>query len=143
MPSLRANLEVCAGKLNTPAVYDVVEAKVVFQRVGADDVVVVFVSEAKEEARSLVHRSGDSLEFDAQGQVFVAGSFGNGQGKAIIRFVLRGLRQHVGSRRRRRLPRHHPLAGCPLTGERRGKPLGGFSWSIVIDVLGVLARLSG
>jgi hypothetical protein len=69
------------GELNPASLHDVIEAKVIFEGVCADNIVVVFVLETKNKASSLVHLAGDCFELHTEGEIFVAGILSDGQGK--------------------------------------------------------------
>src|SRR6266849_10360803 len=86
VPHARGDLAVPAGELHAAALHGVVEVDVVFERVGARDVVVVRVLETPDDPTALVDGAADRFALHRQTQVFQLGAR-VGDGKAVIRAV--------------------------------------------------------
>src|SRR6266699_4008288 len=65
MPDTGRHLEVCSCKLAPSSIDNVVQAVIVLQSVGADDVVIIRLLQTKDKPACLIDTPGDRFEFDA------------------------------------------------------------------------------
>src|SRR5437773_10103222 len=72
MPPVRSDLGVDALLFAALAIYGVINRDVVFQRVGAGDVLVFFIFATPDHAAGLIFLAGDGLEFHFDKAVFQA-----------------------------------------------------------------------
>src|SRR5258708_34841460 len=85
MPFLGRNLDVGCGKLLSPAFDHPVEADVVFERVGADDVIIVGRAQADYDAAGLVNGAGNRLEAKLDLQVLAGERLVDREPEPVIR----------------------------------------------------------
>ena len=109
MPGLRSDLEIRSRKLHAPTVDDVIKAEIVFEGISPHDVVVVFVLQPEDQARSLIHTAGNCLKLHAQHKVSVARILDDGEGETIVGRIFCCLGEHLRWRGCRRVARYHPL----------------------------------
>src|SRR5215475_15219697 len=85
MPLITGNFDIHAVDLIAAAFNDAVKPDIVFKRIGADNVVVVFVNETDSNSTCLIDAPSDRLE--PYGYLKVSGDhwFKNGQRKTIVR----------------------------------------------------------
>src|SRR5947209_6184874 len=123
MPLVWRDLEVRALDLLPAALHDAVKADVVFEGVGADDVVIIRARQPYRDAAGLVDRAADRLEPHHDIEIPRRNGLVDRQRKAEIRPVLAELRDRLlpgGAR-----IGHHPpvarraLAGTPEAEARR------------------------
>src|SRR5439155_17024362 len=116
MPFASSNLHVCSLLFGTPAVYGVVDGYIVFERVGAGDVVIVRVPRAPDHTTGLVFLAGNRFEFHLNDAVLEAGIVFDAHRKGSSP----GLFQDVGFAGRGSIRLDRPLR---LTGSRfRSRP---------------------
>ena len=87
VPFSRGDFQIGSRELATPTVHHVIEALIVLQSVGADDVVVVWVYQAKNKSCGSVNAARDCLELHAEIQVLKRGFIRNQQGKPVVGLV--------------------------------------------------------
>src|SRR6185503_19207611 len=122
VPFTGRDLEVSAGKLNSPPVDYVIEPIVVLESVRAHDVVVVRVLKPECQARRSIDLARNRFEFDAQFKVLEGAFVGDRKRKPVIGLVGRSLCKDVGLGRRRRIRLHNPVYRSSLAGEGFVKP---------------------
>ena len=91
MPFTAGNFGVRTTDLFTSTSNDAVKANVVFERIGADNVVVVGIEETNDNPTRLVDASSDRFELYGNVNVLGDNRFKNGQRKTIICLVFAGL----------------------------------------------------
>src|SRR6266849_1172799 len=120
VPDAAGDLAIPPREFSPVPFHHVVEANVVLERVGADDVIIVRVLEPEHESATLVHLPGDRLAFHRQAQVLHLGA-GEGNGKTIVGIVSAYLREDIGFARCIVFSTDHPLPVGALSGASEGK----------------------
>src|SRR4051794_37093388 len=95
MPLVRRDLQIGALDLLTAALHDAVKADVVFEGIGADDVVIIRAGQPHGDAAGLIDRAADRLEPHHDLDIPPRPRVGDGGGKAVMGAVLTDWRDRL------------------------------------------------
>jgi hypothetical protein len=112
--------QIGALQLLALAANDAVEADIVFQRVGADDIIIVGVLQPHHDAAGLIDLAADRLEAELDGDIGGRQAFGNRERKTVVGAVRAGLLDDA-ARRGRGVCNHTPFAIRTAPGARKGE----------------------
>ncbi len=84
VPLVGADLQICAFELFATSLDDPIEAHVVFERVGASDIIVVGVAKAERNAAGLIDLARDGFETDDHLQICSRGRVMHRKGKPVV-----------------------------------------------------------
>jgi hypothetical protein len=92
---IRRHLDIGAADLTSKPAHNVVKVDVIFERIGAEDVVVVRVRQPHRDAASTVDPAVDSLEAHRDLDVFGGYAVVDRQRKTIVRMIGTALCEHL------------------------------------------------